>query len=378
MATPPKQSDRAGRYITQLDGYRAFIPKSLPPDPPLVLSEDLQLLLSQADRALARLDGIGETLPNPDLFVAMYVRKEAVLSSQIEGTQATLQDVLDFESTGEQREDVDKTVNYVRAMKRGLELLKEFPVSLRLIKEIHGELMHGVRGQERSPGEFRRTQNWIGPSGSTLGDAAFIPPPPHEMKIALAELERFIHDCDRMPPLIANALVHVQFETIHPFLDGNGRVGRLLISFLLVQQGVMQRPLLYLSHFLRRHRQEYYDRLNAVRFDGDWEGWIRFFLTGVYEVSERASRLARGIYNLLEDDRQKVFGSARALRLLEVLSLFPIVTATEVCKKIGVSPSTASRMLAKFVELKILHEVTGYARNRKFVYGDYLKLLNEE
>lgn len=371
-------SHRAGKFIQQTTGYRAFIPEPLPPAPSLVWDEELILLLSEADRALARLDGIGETLPNPDLFVAMYVRKEAVLSSQIEGTQATLEDILSFEVADEKRGDVDQTVNYVRAMKRGIELLDSMPVSLRLIREIHAELLKNVRGQERSPGEFRTSQNWIGPHGCTLTGATFVPPPPHELLRALGDLEKFIHEERALPPLIVNGLVHAQFETIHPFLDGNGRVGRLLISFLLVQRKVIQRPLLYISHFFKRYQQEYYDRLNGVRFRGDWEQWLKFFLRGVIDVSIRASELARRIYHLLESDRTKVQGSAKSLQLLEILSMYPIITAGEVAKQLKIAPSTASRVLAEMLAQNILIEVTGNARNRKFAYAEYLKLLNEE
>ncbi len=373
-----EQSQRAGRLIQQNTGYKAFIPESLPPKPGIVWDEELILLLSNADRALARLDGIGETLPNPDLFVAMYVQKEAVLSSQIEGTQATLEDILSIEVIDEKKRDVDQTVNYVRAMKRGIEILRDMPISLRLIREIHAELLKGVRGQERNPGEFRTSQNWIGPRGCTINSATFVPPPPHELLRTLGDLERFIHEESILPPLIINGLVHAQFETIHPFLDGNGRVGRLLISFLLVERKVIQRPLLYLSHYFRRYQQEYYDRLNAVRFRGDWEQWLKFFLRGVIDVSERAAHLARRIYLLLETDRPKLHGSAKALQLLDTLSLYPIITAGEVAGKLNVAPSTASRVIAQLIQANILHEVTGNSRNRKFVYGEYLKLLNEE
>ena len=373
-----ESSFRAGRFIQQQTGYKAFLPEPLPPSPALSWDAELIQLLSEADRALARLDGIGETLPNPDLFVAMYVRKEAVLSSQIEGTQATLEDILSIESGKKNSPDVDQTVNYVRAMKRGLDLLPTMPISLRLIREIHSELMSGVRGQERSPGEFRSSQNWIGPRGCTIKDATFVPPPPHELLRTLGDLEKFIHEERSLPPLIINGLVHAQFETIHPFLDGNGRVGRLLISFLLVEKGVIQRPLLYISHYFRRYQQEYYDRLNGVRLRGDWEQWLKFFLRGVIDVSQRASDLARRIYALLEADRPKLHGSAKALQLLEILSLYPIVTAGEVGERLQVAPSTASRLITSLREQNILHEVTGHNRNRKFVYGEYLKLLNEQ
>lgn len=257
-------STRAGQILPQSQGYRAFIPAPLPPAT-LDLAGSVGRLLPQASLALGRLDGVIGILPNPDLFVAMYVRQEAVLSSQIEGTQASLADVLQYEADAEDEStapDVGEVVNYIRAMRHGLRRLDSLPMSLRLIREIHQELMRDVRGQERDPGEFRRTQNWIGPAGSTLGDAVFVPPPPQPMKEALANLETFLHH-DELPALIHAAVAHAQFETIHPFLDGNGRVGRLLITFLLCHRGVLSRPLLYLSYYLKQHRQEYYDRLQA-------------------------------------------------------------------------------------------------------------------
>src|SRR6202167_5455629 len=274
---------RAGKYVKQLDGYRAFIPAPLPPVPPLEMDRELTRLLSEADHALGRLNGVTSILPNPDLFVSMYVRHEAVLSSQIEGTQSTLVDVLQFEidaNGNEHPKDVEEVVNYVRAMNYGLKRLDELPLSLRLIREIHGKLLEGVRGANRTPGEFRTSQNWIGPANCTLTTATFVPPPPHEMHQALDNLERFLHETTSFPALIHCGLAHAQFETVHPFLDGNGRVGRLLITFLLCQRGVLQRPLLYLSHYLKGRRAEYYDRLMAIRNDGDWEGWLRFFLRG--------------------------------------------------------------------------------------------------
>ena len=248
---------------------------------------ELLRALSNADLALGRLEGAAAILPNPDLFVGMYVRQEAVLSSQIEGTQASLADLLEFEmGVRAQRGDSDvaEVVNHVRAMNYGLQRLSNLPLCLRLIREIHDQLLRGVRGQERQPGEFRRTQNWIGAARVPLAAALFVPPPPDPMTQALGNLERFMHDRE-YPVLLRAGLIHAQFETIHPFLDGNGRVGRLLITFLLCEQRVMSRPLLYLSHFLRRHRGEYYERLQAIRDEGDWEGWLKFFLRGVKETS---------------------------------------------------------------------------------------------
>ena len=370
-------SARAGKYITQQAGYKAFIPTPLPPDPPIAWDEELQNLLSKADMALGRLDGIATILPNPDLFVAMYVRKEAVLSSQIEGTRATLLDIFDYETTGEIAKDVDEVVNYVRAMNRGLERLRTLPLSLRLIREIHEELLKGVRGEHRTPGEFRTSQNWIGPPGSTINNALFIPPPPHEMSAAMGDLERFIHKGDNLPALIKNALIHAQFETIHPFLDGNGRVGRLLIAFILTHDDILKRPLLYLSYHFRRNRQEYYDRLNNIRNKGDWEGWLKFFLTGVYEVSKQAAETAQKIIALQERDRARVFHSPNGLKLVDHLFLNPLVTIHEIRRLTGISHATASRLTKQLIELGILDEITGYARNQKFLYKEYFNILKE-
>lgn len=270
---------RAGRYINQPTGYRAFIPAPLPPDPPVRLNGELQPLLSEANYALGRLDGAIHTLPNPDLFVTMYVRKEAVLSSQIEGTQSSLQDLLAAEASildPDRPRDVHEVINYVKAINYGLKRLNELPVSVRLIREIHQILMKGVRGGHLTPGEFRRTQNWIGPAGCTLSEAVFIPPPPDIVPQAMSDLERFLNSPSKLPVLIQVGLAHAQFETIHPFLDGNGRVGRLLITFLLTERKLLSKPALYLSHYIKRYKQDYYTRLQGVRDVGDWEGWLTF------------------------------------------------------------------------------------------------------
>lgn len=283
MYQKEQRSTRAGQYIKQITGYSAFIPKPLPPDPSVNIDGELLTLLSEADQALGRLDGSADILPNPDLFVSMYVRKEAVLSSQIEGTQASLANVLEYEAGIRPRGlpgDVAETVNYIRAMNRGLARLEELPVCNRLLKEIHGVLLQGVRGNEKSPGEFRRSQNWIGPPGGNLATAFFVPPPPYEMEHAMGDLELYIHQDTQTPILLKCGMVHAQFETVHPFLDGNGRLGRLLITFLLCQQGVLKRPLLYLSAYFKQYRDEYYERLQEVRVSGDWERWLKFFLRG--------------------------------------------------------------------------------------------------
>lgn len=382
----PATAGRAGRYIRQPTGYRAFLPTPLPPDPPVALTGELTALLSQADRALGRLDGSVLTLPNPDLFVFMYVRKEAVLSSQIEGTQSSLQDLLAAEAElfdESMPRDVDEVVNYVRAMKHGLARLGELPVSVRLIREIHAELMQGVRGGRLQPGELRHSQNWIGPSGCTLATATFVPPPHEEVPQALGDLERFLHGDDGLPPLVKIALAHVQFETIHPFLDGNGRVGRLLITFLLTECGVLHKPVLYLSHYFRQHRQTYYDLLQNVRDQGDWESWLRFFLTGVIDVAGEATETSRRIQLLREQNRAAItehLGRAvgNGHRVLESLFNRPIVTVSEVTGMTGTTYAAANNLVAKLVELGILVEMTGYARNRRFRYEPYVRLFTDE
>jgi Fic family protein len=375
---------RAGRYVRQPTGYRAFIPAAVPPDPPLAFDADLTKLLSDADRALGRLDGVASVLPNPDLFVAMYVRHEAVLSSQIEGTQSTLEDVIEFEAEGSRAgraKDVEEVVNYVAAMNHGLKRLDSLPLSLRLIKEIHKVLLRGVRGAERQPGEFRTSQNWIGPAGCTLKDAEFVPPPPHEMQTALGDLEKFLHDRTSLPVLIQCALAHAQFETIHPFLDGNGRVGRLLITLLLCERHVLRQPLLYLSFYLKAHRAQYYDRLTAVRNDGDWEGWVKFFLRGVFEVSQGATETSRAILELREKHRQEIGtrpGGANGLRLLDELFRIPLVSVRSSEQLLGCSYVTAANIISELEDLGILKEITGRRRNRLFRYQPYWELFDRQ
>ena len=382
-----KGTSRAGRYVAQPGGYSAFIPAPLPPRPRLRVVGALQGLLSEADRALGRLDGSIQTIPHPDLFVLMYIRKEAVLSSQIEGTQSSLQDLLAAEAklfTGADRpSDVGEVVNYVRAMNHGLARLQDLPVSIRLIREIHGLLVDGMRGSHLTPGELRRSQNWIGPQGCTLAEAGFVPPPPAEVPAALADLERFLHADDAVPPLLKIGLAHSQFETIHPFLDGNGRVGRLLITFLLCERGVLSKPVLYLSHYLKRHRSAYYDRLQAVRDEGDWEGWLAFFLRGVAEVSAQAAETAHRILYLREEHRSRItdrFGRAagHGHRVLESLYKNPIVAVEDVRELTGTTYPAANQLVQRFVEEKILREITGQARNRRFRYDPYVRLFTDE
>jgi Fic family protein len=374
---------RAGTWIKQGSGYRAFIPAPLPPEPPIAMDEEMVRLLSSADRCLGRLDGVASVLPNPNLFVAMYVRQEAVLSSQIEGTQSTLEDVIQFQlgADGDRLpQDVEEVVNYVHAMNHGLRRLPDLPLSLRLIREIHAELLAGVRGSHRSPGEFRTSQNWIGPAGCTLQNASFVPPPVPDMADALGNLERFLHERDTLPVLIQAGIAHAQFETIHPFLDGNGRVGRLLITFLLCERDVLQRPLLYLSHYLKAHRAEYYDRLMAIRNEGNWEGWLKFFLRGVYEVSTSATETARRILGLRESHRQLVVArlgnTPHAPRLLDFLYEQPIVNVRTVERHLGCTYATANKLVEQFTQLGILREVTGGRRNRLYRYAEYLSLFD--
>lgn len=384
-ATEDKEIGRAGRYTRQLQGYKAFIPADLPPISPVRMDDELQMLLSDADRALGRLDGATETLPNPDLFVFMYVRKEAVLSSQIEGTQASLMDLLEFEAKAQKADhpgDVPEVVNYVAAMNQGLQRLETLPVSLRLIREIHGTLLKGVRGGDRRPGEFRTRQNWIGPENSPIERASFIPPPPRVMLDALASLERFLHDESPMPPLLKVGLAHAQFETIHPFIDGNGRVGRLLITFLLCEKKVLRRPLLYLSHYLKARRTEYYDRLQAVRDRGDWESWLKFFFRGVASVSIEATQTARRIVDLRERHRILLTsktgrGAGNALALLETLYFRPIVSVKQVAEITGISFPNANALVEALEEHRLLVETTGRRRNRVFAYQPYLALFEQ-
>lgn len=373
---------RAGRLIQQPTGYKAFIPAPLPPDPPVEYSGELQTLLSEADRNIGRLDALASMLPNPDLFVAMYVRHEAVLSSQIEGTQSTLEDVLAYEANAigdDTPKDVEEVVNYVRAMNHGLARLTDLPLSLRLLREIHAELMHGVRGGEKSPGEFRTSQNWIGGKGSTLRDAAFIPPPPHEVMNALGQWETFLHQAKTSVPLLIRCgLAHAQFETIHPFLDGNGRVGRLLITLMLCEEGALTRPLLYLSLYLKARRAEYYDRLMAIRQQGHWEQWLMFFLRGVSATALAATRTARDIVALRDAHRATVAKNAKALTLLDHLFRHPTVSVNHVAKLMGCTFPTASKLVADFENRGWLNEVTGYERNRIWRYSPYLALFHRE
>jgi len=379
-------STRAGVYQRQPTGYTAFIPASLPPTLAVQLAGDLQTTLSRADLALGRLDGSVQTLPNPDLFVMMYVRKEAVFSSQIEGTQSSLQDVLAAEAkalgANEDQRDVGEVISYVRAMNHGLNRLSELPVSVRLIREIHEQLMQGMRGGRLTPGELRTSQNWIGPVGATLADATFVPPPPAFVSQALGNLETYLHQDGSDPLLIKIGIAHAQFETIHPFLDGNGRIGRLLITFLLCERQALRKPVLYLSHFFKQHRQEYYERLQAIREQGDWEGWLAFFLRGVIDVSTQAVDTARQILELREQHRRLItdnFGRAagNGHKVLDHLYSSPIVSVANIQQLLGTTYPGANQIVARLTRHQILREFTNRMRHRKFRYESYIQLFGE-
>ncbi|CAI2719583.1 Fic family protein [Nitrospina watsonii] len=382
MATQGKTANaRAGKYISQLEGYKAFIPEPLPPRPNIKMDRELSLLLSETDQALARLDGMTTLLPDPDFFVSMYIRQEAILSSQIEGTQSTLDDLLKYELEGQKRGtpfDVYEVFNHVRAMNYGLERLKALPLSLRLIREIHKTLMEGVRGGDKTPGDFRHTQNWIGPKGCSIRDATFVPPPINDMNSALDNLETFLHDNATYPVLIHCGLAHAQFETIHPFLDGNGRVGRLLITFLLCERGILAMPLLYLSHYLKRNKQEYYDRLMEIRNKGDWEGWLKFFLSGVKDVSIQAKETSKKILDLQRDCRQlvhqKIGNSTLAFKLIDYLFEQPFLNSKKTQESLECSSAASINLLNKFVDLGLLDELTGAKRYRFYRFSKYVDL----
>jgi Fic family protein len=385
----PGSSDRAGSFIRTSSGGEAFFnfhPRPLPPDPPLEIDVEMQRLLETANQALGRLDGVTLLLPNPDQFLYSYIRKEAVLSSQIEGTQSSLSDLLLFEhhvAPGVPIEDVRETSNYIRAMTHGLERMKEgFPLSLRLIKEVHGLLLEDGRGGARAPGEFRRSQNWIG--GTRPGNARYVPPPTHEVLPAMGALEKFLHDEPiRTPVLVKAALSHAQFETIHPFLDGNGRVGRLLVTLLLCaeEHRVLSRPLLYLSLYLKRNRDEYYTRLQRVRTHGEWEEWLAFFLEGVIDVSRSATETTQRIVSLVGIDRQRVLTLGRAAgsasRLHEIAVSDVVFTIPGASKRLELSGVSIGKAAGHLEELGIVQEVTGRTRNKIYVYRKYLDILQE-
>jgi Fic family protein len=385
MAAIGAPNMRQGRFVeTPVAGevVRAFVPPPLPPNPAIDI---LPLLarLSAAERALGRLDGITILLPRQELFLYMYVRKEAVLSSQIEGTQSTLTDLLRFETeaqAGQPIDDIREVSNYVDAMMHGLERLDELPLSLRLIREMHARLLQSGRGGTKSPGEFRRSQNWIG--GTRPGNALFVPPPPTELDACLDALQRFMHEEEsRLPALIKAGLLHVQFETIHPFLDGNGRIGRLLVTLYLCVHGVLRKPLLYLSLYLKTHRADYYRLLQEVRERGAWEAWLEFFLDGVAETANQAFDAATRIVELFKQDRERITAESdrvgSALRIHELLQQNPFLSANLLVERTGLSAPTINAALADLERLGIVEEVTGRRRGRVFGYRRYLAILSE-
>lgn len=360
------------------------MPAPLPPEPPLVLSPDIQELLEQANRALGRLDGVGALLPDTKLFLYSYIRKEALLSSQIEGTQSSFSDLLLYENKeapGVPLDDVQEVSNYVAAVEHGLQRIRAgFPLSLRLLREVHAILLSEGRGSHQSPGEFRRSQNWIG--GSRPGKARYVPPPPEMVMDCLGALEKFLHnDPSPTPTLIKAALTHVQFESIHPFLDGNGRVGRLLITLLLCAEGAMSEPLLYLSLYLKSHREAYYGLLQQIRETGDWEAWLRFFLQGIWETAEQGAAASRTILQLFREDRQRIEGLGRgassALRVFSQLQATPLLSISRIAGSLELSTPTVVTAIKNLETLGITRELTGRKRDRLFVYGNYLDILNE-
>ena len=374
------QNSPSGRLVRAVDGYWAFVPNPLPPQ--LTWDSPLASLASRADLALGTLSGLGETLLNPHLLIYPFVRKEAVLSSRIEGTQSSLSDLLLFEATkAEKQQDVREVQNYVRAMEHGLKRLEELPLSLRLIRELHTILMEGVRGERATPGEFRQSQNWIGPPGCILNDATFVPPPVAEMKEALDQLEKFLHADTQLPPLVELALIHYQFETIHPFLDGNGRIGRLLITLFLCQCGILNKPLLYLSAFFERHRQEYYQYLLGVSQNGAWRQWIEFFLQAVVEQSDDAVKQARRLLDLHRNYYQTSLGKRlppTAVELVELIFVRPVLNTKVVQEYLKVTFPAAQKAIKALIEEGILAEITGGKRNKAYAAKEILGILEED
>ncbi len=378
---------RLGAYFTTSTGgenVRAFIPPPLPPTPPLDITPELHDLLEKANRGLGRLDGVARLFSDPALFLYMYVRKEALLSSQIEGTQSSFSDLLLYENKeapGVPIDDVEEVSNYVAAMNHGLKRLDGgFPLSLRLIREIHKILLSSGRGSAKMPGEFRNSQNWIG--GSRPGNASFIPPPPHQVQECMGALEKFLHDDPiKTPLLVKAALAHVQFETIHPFLDGNGRVGRLLITLLMCAEGALVQPLLYLSLYFKQHRDAYYDLLQRVRREGAWEAWLHFFLSGIIDTTEQATRTAQRILELFRADRARVEKLGRAassaLRLHHAFQERVIFSIPRAAKRLALSQPTVTAAIRHLAKLGIVREMTGRRRSKMYAYHAYLKILGE-
>jgi len=373
---------KAGEFVRHDRGYDVFIPNPLPPE--IIYDDELHFLLSKADAALARLDGVTEVLPNPDIFVAMYVKKEALLSAQIEGTQVSLQGVLEFEANLKPKEDIRdirEVINYIKAMNFGIDQLQKGDLNLTLINESHKTLISGTRGSDKNPGKYKDKQNFLGTPRGSIFQASFIPPPPEKIERLMFDLEKFIHEKDRLPTLIKTALMHAQFETIHPYLDGNGRMGRLLITYYLYWTKSLSRPLLYLSFYLKKYKPEYSENLNKVRFHNDWEAWLKFFLKGVIEVSENAIQSAREIIALKENSRNKLIenkvGGTNAIRLLDLLFDSPTVSIKEVADKLKISQVAANKLVNKMAGLGILQEITGKERYQIFAFVDFIKIIEK-
>ncbi|MBR3705731.1 MAG: Fic family protein [Firmicutes bacterium] len=376
--------DRAGIYVDNFSGdmsYRSFRPDPLPPTPELMLSAETDKLVIEANRRLAKLDAAAELIPDMDLFISMYVRKEALLSSQIEGTQCTLEDVLDPDADANVNLDVADVVNYVSALQFAQERLETLPLCCRFIKEVHAELMKGVRGSDKSPGEFRHSQNWIGPAGCSLRNARYVPPNVPDMVEAMADLEKYINEDWEFDPLVRAALIHYQFETIHPFLDGNGRVGRMLVLLYLMDKGLLQKPVLYISYFLKKNQMEYYDRMSWVRSGGNYEQWIHFFLEAVSEAAEDGMESVKALLQLHEQNLSRLPDSKRKRDIVRELFAYiqkhPIIDVKRTASELGISYNTAASAVKKLQELEILKEKTNKARNRVYIYEDYVNILKK-
>lgn len=378
-------NNRAGEYRVNLSGdlqYKSFIPKPLPPKPAVEVDEEIISLLSKANRNIGILEGLSKQIPNIELFVSMYVRKEALLSSQIEGTQATLDDILDPRLEENTNRHVADVINYIKASQFALKRLEVLPLCNRLIKEIHQILMEDVRGEEKYPGEFRRSQNWIGPQGGALKDARFVPPNPADMIEAMSDLEKFINNNDQIEPLIKIALIHYQFETIHPFLDGNGRIGRLLINLFLIKQRLLSYETLYISYYLKRNRIEYYDRLMEVRVKGDFEQWVGFFLRAIFESAQDAIQTIDELVMLHDRNADLVNSTGKAAKtvidVFNYLEKSPIIEIMKTSKDLGLSYNATANAVMILKDLDILKQTENVKRNRVFTYEEYLKILRKD
>ena len=377
-------NNRAGTYKNNLSGemaYKSFMPSVLPPNPSIELDKDIIDLLVKANKQLALLEGISNRIPNIRLFISMYVRKEALMSSQIEGTQATLEDVLDPCLEENTNRPVGDVVNYIKATDYAIKRLKELPLCNRLIKEAHEVLLSGVRGQNKSPGEFRHSQNWIGAAGCNLQNARYIPPNVEDMIQSMSDLEKYINGDDDLDVLIRAALIHYQFETIHPFLDGNGRIGRLLITLFLIEKKVLSTPALYISYFLKKNRIEYYDRMNEMRLKGNYEQWIKFFLEAVYESAKDAVETIDKLTTLHDNYRLKIEGLGRraknVMRVFEYLESNPIIEIQKTARELDIAFNTISSIVKDLISIGVLEQTSTQSRNRTFAYKEYLEILKE-